>query len=267
MKIKRLGFPFAALLVVGGIDFSGSWMLQAGAQEPDRAELEYVHSFLNSGFSDWNDLNFRNIDQPSEKDVLILEADYKNHFSEPAALFSANLTRNYSENWYQDYSGTYATNAKVLPGWILFTEIHRKWTAQKSWVTGFGVGYISNEAPYSNAYGLAEISYYFPQLFSLQGGFRLNDSFPGAVVTCRAYAVLNLVFENRIEAFLKFEMGHEGYSLVAAGDFKTEFSSVEETAQVRYWFRSHWGGSLNIDFYQSPYYDRNSLGVAALFQF
>ena len=118
------------------------------AHGKNRAELEFDRSSWTAGYSNWNDINFRNFFTPEGDNQFILELDYKNHFDESAVVFGGTITHTYTEDWYQDLSLTAGTNSRILPGFVGFTSINRKFLPDRSLVAALGVGYVSSATPY-----------------------------------------------------------------------------------------------------------------------
>jgi YaiO family outer membrane protein len=258
MKRSRMKFSILALLVL----FSG---MPAHAEPLNFVEVEYAHAALNSGFQSWNDVNILNYFGAPER-RFIIETDYKNHFGEGAGVLGVTLTQTYNDLWYQDFSVSFATNNAVLPGVVVFSEIHRKFLADQSLVVGLGVGHNLNRDPYSDTYGLAEAYYYLTSTWSVQGGFRLNESSPGNVTTARGFASINYV-TGKWDAYLRYEAGREGYTVVGDNSFKNEFASKDESAQFRYWINGAWGMGGKLDFYQSDFYNRNQVSLDLYYRY
>ncbi len=255
--MKRvLGFLICGFLVFSSV-----------SKAEDEVMLQYSHSTLNAGYSSWNDVNILNYLNVQTDHQFVIETDYKNRFGESGLLAAMNYTDTYSPEWYQDFSVTASTNSNILPAWLVFSEIHRKFLGQKNLVAGIGLGYVATHDPYTDINGLAEATYFFEHNFSFEGGIRFNRSNPGSVFTVRGFGVLSYLYDSRIEAALKLEAGREGYTIVGANQFVNEFSSKEESLQVRYWWSPRWGTSLNFDFYQSAFYDRNEIALAVLMKY
>ena len=230
-------------------------------------ELEYVHSSLTAGLSAWNDMNLRSYSSLSSDNQIVIEGAYKNHFNQSALLGGATLTHNYDPSWYQDFSLTKGTNPQIIPQTVLFTEIHRKFLSDQSLIAGLGLGYVASENPYTDTEGLLELTYYTQSFFSYQVGMRLNQSHPGTIMTFRYFGVFNFLQTNAWEAFVKFETGREGYTVISSNNFKNEFSSTGETLQVHRWLNEKYGVGTNIDLYQSAFYNRASAALTFLVKY
>jgi YaiO family outer membrane protein len=229
------------------------------------AELEYSHSGLNNGFTDWNDINLLNyFGIGAER--FVVETDYKSHFGESAGVLGVNYTHTYNELWYQDFATSFSTDSAILPGFVIFSEIHRKLLLDQSLIAGLGIGHNVSQEPYSDNYGLAELQYYLTDRLSLQGGARINRSSPGTVVTARGFLGANYT-NDHWDGYVRYEAGREGYTVVGENEFKNEFESQEETLQVHYWFKKGFGLGGRVDFYQSSFYDRNEIALDFLVKY
>jgi len=131
---------------------------------------------------------------------------------------------------------------------------------------GLGVGYNIDKDPYTDADLLAEAVYYLDAHFSLQAGARFNLSSPGSVLTARGFGSVNFGYE-KWQAYLRFEAGREGYTIVADNDFQNEFASRDEAASVRYWFKTSMGVGARLDYYQSDFYNRNEIAIDFLLRY
>jgi YaiO family outer membrane protein len=229
------------------------------------AEVEYAHASLTNGFQDWNDLNILNY-FGKEGSRFIIETDYKNHFGKSAGVFGITYTQTYSLLWYQDFSAAVSTSNSIIPGSVLFTELHRKLLTDQSLVLGLGIGHNISQDPYSDTYGLFEAYYYLVGPISFQAGLRVNGSSPGSVLTTREFASINFLNE-RWDCYVRFETGREGYAVVGINNFKNEFHSENETIQFRYFLNQEWGIGVHVDFYQSEIYNRNLVGLDFLIRY
>jgi YaiO family outer membrane protein len=276
MMMKILALGLALLLSTGSRSF---------AQEIDNAltqnhlELEYGHYSLTSGYSDWNEINLYNYfavgkkpdqnatEEQKPQDQMVIETDYQNHFDQGAGVLGATYTHNYDLNWYQELSGEYSTNNSILPGWLIFSVIHRKLLADRRLIVGVGAGFNQSEDPYSDVMGLVNLNYYFTDNISAEIGYRVNKSNPGSVYSQRGYGVVSYNFAKKMEAFLRYETGGEGYTVIGAGNFRNQFTSTEEAAQLLYWWNRKWGAGVSADFYQSQYYNRTGGSLILLMNY
>ncbi len=247
---------FFSLLVLLGVSAAAPAFAENGV------ELEFTHSSLTSGYSTWNDVNTRTYLFSESNNQFIFEADYKNHFDQSAGVLGVNYTRTYDANWYQDFSATAGTNTEILPGLVLFSEIHRKFLENHNLVLGFGVGYNLDKSPYTDQNALIDAVFYLGENWVIQGGIRENRSSPGPVWTARFYGASTYYVTKLVEATLKFESGREGYTVVGANDFKNEFYSSELTAQLRYWLRSDLAIKGGVALYENDFYRRNSYSIS-----
>ena len=246
------------MILLAGILIS---MISASAQAENRLELGYVRSNLTAGFASWNDVNIVNYLRTESSDPIIIETDYKNHFGKGAGVFGATYTHTYQPLWYQDFSISSSTEPTILPEAVVFTEIHRKLLSDQSLVPGIGVGYIKSDSPYSDVYGLGEITQYFKYGFSAQVGLRVNQSSPGSVLTARYFGAVNYRPSKKFEASLLLEKGGEGYTVIGQNEFINEFDSNRENVQLRYWPAERWGLGAAFEYYQNPAYARDSIGL------
>ena len=244
-----------------GVLVFGILNCSTAAHAENRMELGYVRSNLNAGFSSWNDVNLVNYLKTESTDPIILETDYKNHFGKGAGVFGVTYTHTYQPLWYEDFSISASTEPTILPEAVVFTEIHRKLLEDQSLVPGIGLGYIKSDSPYSDVYGLAEVTQYFKFGFSAQIGLRLNQSSPGSVLSARYFGAVNYRASKKFEASLLLEKGKEGYTVVGQNEFINEFESSRENVQLRYWPAEHWGFGSVFEYYENPAYVRDSIGL------
>ena len=230
-----------------------------------RIEVEYAHASLTSGYSDWNDINVLNYFGTPENSFSI-ETDYKHHFDENAGVLGVNYTHVWSELWYQDFSVAFATNTAIVPGFLVFSEIHRKLLESQALVAGLGVGHNISRDPYSDTFGLAELVYYFETGFSVQAAIRVNQSSPGSVITNRYFGSVNYA-SDKWDAYVRFETGREGYTVVGDNQFKNEFTSKVETIQFHYWVTPVVGVGTTLEFYQSEFYNRSQAALNVSYRY
>ena len=250
---------FKPFWIATSIFFSSQTLAQ------DHLEVQYVRAALSSGYDSWNDVNMLNY-FGFKGQHFILETDYKNHFGKSAGFIGLTDTLVYHPLWYQDFSIGVSTDSSILPGWIFFTELHRKFLENQAIVGGFGIGHNISLPPYSDTYAIGEIVYYIDGPISLQFGARLNGSSPGSVMTSRFFGSFNLAL-NQWEAFLRYEMGREGYSIVSQNNFRREFPSRDEAIQLRYWLSTRLGVGTKLDWYQSEFYNRNQISLDLLYKY
>ena len=258
----RISFLSALVFFYG---FGSIICLGAFAADLNTVELQYARSGLTSGYQDWNDVSLLNY-FGQQNNRFIVETDYKNHFGEGAAVIGLTYTRTYNQFWYQDFSTTFSTNNAVVPGFVIFTELHRKVLSDQSLVLGFGVGHNVSQNPYTDTYALLEANYYWIGPLSVQTGIRANESSPGNVTTTRVYGSINYL-NDRWDAFLRYETGREGYTVVGQNNFKNEFSSKDESIQIHYYLKSDLGFGVKFDWYQSQYYDRNQISLDLMLKY
>jgi YaiO family outer membrane protein len=265
MSLKRqLGLWIAIVLISGPLFFLPS-PAQAQSQTDNHVEFEVAHSELSNGYADWNDVNILNYFL-WRHEQFVIETDYKSHFEASAVVIGITDTHTYNPLWYQDFSLSYATNNAILPGYVLYTELHRKFLRDESLVGGIGVGHNVNESPYSDTYGLMEATYYLGGPISLQAGMRLNNSSPGDVFTTRYFGNVNFLYD-RFDGYLRYETGREGYTVIGENEFENKFSSHEEEALLHYWYTARQGVGLRIDFYESDVYNRNEIALQWLLKY
>ena len=225
-------------------------------------ELEYAHSSLTSGDVAWNDVNIRNYIKSETDHQYVIETDYKNHFNQPAGVFGVTYTLTTNPTWYEDFSATASTNDTVLPGFVGFAQVHRKFLEDKTLVVGLGLGYVSSEAPYTDQNALLDAVYYLGSEWVVQGGVRVNRSSPGSVWTARTFAACTYYLTKKWDTTLKFEIGREGYTVIGISDFKNEFRSSELDAQFRYWINPDVAVKAGVEFYENEFYRRNGLTIS-----
>lgn len=236
------------------------WISTARAY-PRTVHVEIEHNELSQGYAAWNDFNILNHLDFSLDNRLIIETDFKSHFGQSAFLGGFNLTHTYTESWYQDFAASFSTNSSILPGWVVFTELHRKLLPERNLVVGLGVGRVQSLQPYSDLYSLLDAVYYVSPFFVLQTDLRFNRSIPGPVDSVRYGIVGTLYLMPHTEISYRFDTGKEGYSLVNAGLIKNQYQSTVQTLQASFSLNSRLGLNLRYENYRTDFYVRNGVSV------
>lgn len=234
------------------------WPLAANAVQFD---FSFDHSDLSDNYGSWNDYGvIARLDQETPN-PWIIEASTKSHFNETSVVGVVSHTRTYSDHWYQDFTVQAATNARITPGWTVFSEIHRKVLQDLSLVPGLGVGYSKNQDPYSDFFSILEFTYYANAWLVTQAGLRLNISNPGSVQSLRTFIAAEVKPVDRLRVALKVDTGAEGYALLGSTRTLNTFRSTSERIQIHYQIQEHLSFGPVLELYQSPAYRRTTLGL------
>jgi|GEM_PF-1023328 len=177
-------------------------------------------------------------------------------------------TYNFNEDWYSVVSVGGASHGFFLPRYRIDAFLNHKLLDDKSLVAtlGFGTSKAIIDAHKDNSIFVGA-TYYFPQLWILQGGIRFNQSNPGNVLSASEFIAVTEGEDKKHFITLRYGFGREAYQIIGQSNTISNFSSNQISLELRQWLSDNWGFDARGEYYHNPNYDRRGINIGAFYEF
>jgi len=232
----------------------------AGAQAPPGpagwVQAEAFYHRVTNGFGDWKGVGARLV-APAGSAGWYLEAQAQEAFRDRGVYGAVGLRQQLGAGWFTLLGAGAGTGEFALP------DLRADWTLGKAWgrvVANAGATYVNAKRGFEDLAVRGGLALYFPGAV-LEGGGRINWSWPEAVRSERGYGALTLGHERRRYVTLRASGGREGYQLTGVAATARRFRSYEGSVAWREWLGSGWGFVLQGVWYDNPFYTRTGASV------
>lgn len=224
---------------------------------------------LSDGFGHWNGQYIKGEVQTDSRNRWSGEVLSQREFGERGYYGSVGNSHVIDEDWYTTISmgaGT-PSDATFLPRYRVDAFLNRKWLEQRQLVTTVGVGYSKAMQTYNDKSLFLGATYYFPQPWVVQLGYRLNNSNPGSVNSSSGFVAVTEGREKDHYVTARFGYGEEAYQLLGNNGTISDFNSYIASLEWRKWVSDDMGFRIGGEQYHNPNYDRSGVNFGVFKEF
>ncbi len=204
--------------------------------------------------------------QTDPKNRWNAEAGHQHKFHENGTYGGIGNTHLWNEDMYTTIGISGGMKGSFLPRTRVDASINRMWREQRLLTTLGYMYFDSMGRNYSNSI-LLGATYYFPELWILQGGVWLNRSSPGGVNSASGFVGV-MYGTNKDQFFnIRFDYGREAYQVINSGNTITDFNSHAILLGWRKWLGENWGFNAQADYYHNPFYNRTGGSLGVFYEF
>lgn len=269
-----LGGPFCLAQTVSQIDMQTD-AEAAGAMAPVPAapaaakkevSVGIYHQRVSDGYGDWTGQHVQWRGALSRADELIVTLEHAERFHETGNLLSAQWLRDLSDRWQAVFALTGTSGGTFWPASQFSAGLYSRLLADRNLVLGGRLARHVSRNDYRDEIAEVSAAWYTSRGWVFQGGLRRNRSSPGGVETSRIFGALSYFAGDKMEVSLSGSSGREGYQQ-GIGDVRVDFHSKEIALFLRYKFSPNLALDTRAVHYSNPFYKRDGLGMALVFQY
>jgi YaiO family outer membrane protein len=228
---------------------------------PEKSAIEASVGYggFSNGYGDAQSYSLRGM-QVMSFGVLEAEAVNQSRFGYTGNYGGLNLTKDLSPDYYT-IIGAGAGSSLLFPSWRTDATLYRKFGDQRQYVAGLGAYYAKGNAAERSDAGIILSGIYYARDAVIEGGLRLNQANPGAVLGPSQYVAVTFGNDDRRAIILRLEHAKETYQVLTTGVEKVDYLS--NTASVQWRERITRDGMLiaGLTYYKNPIYNRTSLDL------
>jgi YaiO family outer membrane protein len=227
--------------------------------EKSAVEASVGYGTFSNGYGDAQSYSLRGM-QVMSFGVLEAEAVNQSRFGYTGNYGGLNLTKDLGPDYYV-IVGAGAGSSLLFPSWRTDATGYRKFGAQRQYVAGLGAYYAKGNAAERSDAGVILSGIYYGKDMVLEGGLRLNQANPGAVLGPSQYLAATFGSDERRAIVVRVEHAKETYQVLTTGVEKVDFTS--NNIGVKWRERITPDGMLiaGLTYYKNPSYSRTSLDL------
>jgi YaiO family outer membrane protein len=227
--------------------------------EKSAIEASVGYGAFSNGYGDAQSYSLRGM-QAMSFGVLEAEAVNQSRFGYTGNYGGLALTKDLSPDYYT-IIGAGAGSSLLFPSWRTDATLYRKFGNRRQYVAGLGAYYAKGNAAERSDAGVILSGIYYGKDAIFEGGLRLNQANPGAVLGPSQYLAVTFGNDDRRAIILRLERAKETYQVLTTGVEKVDF--VSNSAGIQWRERITRDGMLiaGLTYYQNPNYNRTSLDL------
>jgi YaiO family outer membrane protein len=227
-----------------------------------------VHT-LSDDFGNWNGQYVKGEVQSDSRNRWSGELLSQREFGRRGFYGSVGNSHVIDEDWYTTISigGGAPSDANFLPRYRVDAFLNRKWLERRQLVTTVGVGYYKAMETYNDKSLFLGTTYYFEAPWTVQLGYRFNNSSPGSVNSSSGFVAVTEGREKDHYVTARFGYGEEAYQLLGKSVVISDFDSYIASLEWRKWVSDDMGFKIGGEQYHNPNYDRNGVNFGVFKEF
>ena len=239
----------------------------SGQLPPEKSAVEAMigHGSISNGYGDAESYSLRGI-QSLPFGVLEAEAVNQSRFGFTGNYGGLHLTKDLGPDWYFN-AGIGAGSSLLFPSWRTDGTIYRKFGDKRQWVAGLGAYYAKGNEALRSDTGVILSGIYYGDDLVLEGGLRVNQADPGAVVGPSEYFAATIGSDDRRALILRVEHAKETYQVLTTGVQKVDYNSNSIGAIWHERITRDGMLIVGLSYYTNPLYNRTSLDLGYRWSF
>ncbi len=170
-------------------------------------------------------------------------------------------THDFNEDWFSNINIGGSEGGLYLPRYRVDAFLNRKWLEDRQLITTIGFGDYKAMDVHNDQSIFFGATYYFPELWVVQGGIRFNNSHPGGVNSNSQFVAVTEGEQKKHLVTLRYGWGEEAYQIIGPGQALSDFNSQTISLEWRQWLNDDWGFDARGEQYHNPNYDRTGINL------